>query len=89
MVASMAVTILFSYISSLNYPGGVALVQLHKHATPAQVQPGGLLRGAKWNMCNNDRPWHVHVGVLPAMTGVTRFGELEACWVYSKVKHLV
>ncbi len=77
---------LFSYVSSLNYPGGVALVSLHQYATPAFVRgPSGLLRGQKWNVCSSDEPLRVHIDVLPAMTGVSRFGELEACWVYNKV----
>lgn len=29
---------------------------------------------------------HVHIDVLPAMTGVTRWGELPPPWLYSKVR---
>ena len=53
-----------------NYPGGAALVELHRlHAAS-----GGPVAPS------------VHVDVFPAMTGVSRFGELAPAsnWTYSK-----
>lgn len=84
VAASAAVSLLFAHISAANYPGGAALQRLHALASPNATECGGLRRGVAWDECGA-LEHRVHIGVLPAMTGVTRFGELEACWVYSKV----
>jgi hypothetical protein len=60
-----------------NYPGGAALVELHRlHAAAA----GGSSTSAAPS---------VHVDVLAAMTGVSRFGEHAPAtnWTYSKQVH--
>lgn len=70
-------------VSSKNYPGGYALHRLH-----LLEQPGfgsrGLGRGQRGQRL--DPPKRVHIGTLPAMTGVSRFGELGHPWSYSKVR---
>lgn len=53
------------YISSHNYPGGVAFSRLHH-----------LMAGRKVGEVR------VHIGVEAAMTGVSRFGELDPSWVW-------
>lgn len=76
LAASAAATAGFVAAASVNYPGGVALQRLHAlAASDATAHPHA------W-------PPRVHVGVLPAMTGVTRFGELGAPWAYSKEEGL-
>ena len=76
LAASAAATAGFVAAASVNYPGGVALMRLHELAsTDALHHPHA------W-------PPRVHVGVLPAMTGVTRFGEQGAPWTYSKEEGL-
>lgn len=76
LAASAAATAGFVAAASVNYPGGVALQRLHELAsTDALHHPHA------W-------PPVVHVGVLPAMTGVTRFGEQGAPWAYSKEEGL-
>ncbi|KAJ3344106.1 PRP39 pre-mRNA processing factor 39 [Gonapodya sp. JEL0774] len=49
------------YVSSLNYPGGVALSNLHKLVKGPPKGPAQV---------------YVHMDVLTCMTGATRFGEL-------------
>ena len=64
--------------SSVNYPGGFALQELHQlGATHAK------------HALNSGRNLTVHISVLPAMTGVSRFGEAGAPWVYSKDESLL
>lgn len=69
-------------VSRHNYPGGHALHQLHElhfaGHTGAQQTPQGFEQQAS-------APVKVHIDVLPAMTGVSRFGELGPPWQYSKV----
>ena len=70
----MAATVLASsvmlLVSRQNYPGGHALHQLHSiETTSVEV----------------DVKVPVHIDVLAAMTGVSRFGELGLPWRYSKV----
>ena len=54
-------------ISSLNYPGGEALSQLH-----------AIIRKTEWPETPQNNPMNisVHVDVLSCMTGVTRFQEI-------------
>ncbi len=73
-------------VSAWNYPGGHALYRLHSLVTPELVglKPSG---GGQYqnNLADTHGNLTVHVGVLPAMTGVSRFGELGSPWQYSKV----
>jgi len=61
------------YVSSLNYPGGYALSTLHSKFSSSP--PSSPLRS-------------VHIGNLAAINGVTRFGEWNHRFVYSKTEHL-
>lgn len=79
MLASLSAAMFMLYVSAHNYPGGQALHQLHQQAAP---------RGA-WQAPNSGHeqlPVSVHISVLPAMTGVSRFLELDPPWQYSKVR---
>ena len=58
-------------VSRHNYAGGHALHELHRWQTS--------------NTKGIEGPYSVHIDVLPAMTGVSRFGELATPWHYSKV----
>jgi len=57
------------FISHHNYPGGVALAELHK-------------------IENNNMAVFVHIDNLAAQTGVTRFGEKNPNWRYSKAENV-
>ncbi|KAG0226838.1 dolichyl-P-Man:Man(7)GlcNAc(2)-PP-dolichol alpha-1,6-mannosyltransferase [Actinomortierella wolfii] len=87
LLVSFALSLVMSFISSLNYPGGHALARLHQLAgRDDQVQRV-----------------HVHIDGAAAETGCSRFGELFAKtattttpsevttteWVYSKREDLV
>ncbi|GMH40751.1 hypothetical protein BSKO_08655 [Bryopsis sp. KO-2023] len=63
-----------------NYPGGTALQRLHEIEGYSNVfvEPP---------MKNGSAPF-VHIDTFPAMTGVTRFGELGHPWRYSKAEGL-
>lgn len=63
---------------SVNYPGGFALHELHQMGASRAKQ--ALITGKNIT---------VHISVLPAMTGVSRFGEAGAPWVYSKDENLL
>jgi alpha-1,6-mannosyltransferase len=69
-VATLAVAVA---ASRCNYPGGVALQRLHQ--MEAQQARDAASQG---------RHLSVHVGVFPAMTGVSRFGESPSPWRYCK-----
>lgn len=77
LLAGVGTTAVSVMASKANYPGGTALRMLHhmenRHAQDA-LQKGKNIT--------------VHIDVLPAMTGVTRFGEHGAPWVYSKQENL-
>jgi alpha-1,6-mannosyltransferase len=77
LAAGAGLTALTAAASRHNYPGGTALRQLHSLAAgdAAAAAAGG-------------RQLRVHIGVLPAMTGVSRFGEAGSPWVYSKAEGL-
>ena len=73
VLGSTCATSVMLAVSRHNYPGGHALHELH------QWQAG--------NTIGSKGPYSVHIDVLPAMTGVSRFGELGDLWTYSKVSH--
>jgi alpha-1,6-mannosyltransferase len=78
LIAGAATAGLGLAASSINYPGGVALHKLHQIG--AQHAQQAFKRGDNIT---------VHISVLPAMTGVSRFGEAGPPWVYSKDENLV
>lgn len=77
LAAGLALTVVTAAASARNYPGGAALRALHVlgAADAAAAAAAG-------------RALRVHIGVLPAMTGVSRFGEAGAPWRYSKEEGL-
>ncbi|KAJ1835969.1 hypothetical protein LPJ63_000685 [Coemansia sp. RSA 2711] len=66
--SSLALAVMMTYISSLNYPGGFALALLHSTESSSDVR--------------------VHIDTYAAMTGVTRFGQLNHNWIYNKTEGL-
>jgi len=65
LAVSVALSATFATASALNYPGGQALQRLlARHIPASAAAPGSTVR--------------VHIDVAPAMTGVTRFGQLDA-----------
>ena len=81
VLAGLAASAFMLFISAHNYPGGQALYQLHQH-----VAPGGAWRTTSSSHANDGDQVSVHIDVLPAMTGVSRFLELGPPWSYSKVR---
>jgi alpha-1,6-mannosyltransferase len=77
LAAGAAAAALTAAASAANYPGGAALQTLH--ALGAQHAKQALSAGGNVT---------VHIDVLPAMTGVSRFGERGPPWVYSKQEGL-
>lgn len=77
LAAGLGLTALTAAASARNYPGGEALQALHRvgAADAAAAAAAG-------------RQLRVHIGVLPAMTGVSRYGEAGAPWSYSKEEGL-
>eukprot|EP01125_Pyxidicula_operculata_P013238 TRINITY_DN4376_c0_g1_i3.p1 TRINITY_DN4376_c0_g1~~TRINITY_DN4376_c0_g1_i3.p1 ORF type:complete len:355 (-),score=83.92 TRINITY_DN4376_c0_g1_i3:162-1226(-) len=69
LLSSFVVSCGMLYISSLNYPGGVAFKSLH-------------------NLENANEQVEVHISVLAAMTGISRFGELNPNWKYHKTENI-
>lgn len=82
LAAGAAATALTAAASAWNYPGGYALARLH---ALAGQQRGGAGDGGS----GSGSARSVHIGVLPAMTGVSRFGEMGPPWHYSKVRVMV
>lgn len=77
VVAGAGTAILGAAASRVNYPGGVALKELHRLAAPHAQE-----------VIYTGKNLTVHIDVFPAMTGVSRFGEAGAPWVYSKAEGL-
>jgi len=50
--------------------------------------PGGTAFRALHSIEDPSSPVNVHIGVFPAMTGVSRFGELNPNWRYNKTETL-
>lgn len=73
VAAGLGVTALTAAASAANYPGGAALAQLH--SLGAADAAAAAAAGHRLT---------VHIDILPAMTGVSRFGEEGAPWAYSK-----
>jgi len=76
--AGIASVLLAVIASRHNYPGGSALHSLTYHVG-AEDARRALASGQVLN---------VHIDVLPAMTGVSRFGEAGKPWNYSKQEGL-
>ncbi|KDD73342.1 hypothetical protein H632_c2273p0 [Helicosporidium sp. ATCC 50920] len=82
LLLSLAYVALCLRVSGLNYPGGVALQTLHDlHDRGAFARPA------------SHEPLRIHIDVLAAMTGVSRFlergdGAGERGILYSKVENL-
>jgi alpha-1,6-mannosyltransferase len=64
------------YISSYNYPGGVAITEFSTHYAELRRQDPAM-----------PLPY-LHIDVMPAMTGVCRFLEYMPDWRYSKTENL-
>eukprot|EP00887_Chlorella_sp_A99_P007688 scaffold20.g7688.t1 len=77
LAAGLALTAATAAASRHNYPGGAALARLH-----------ALAAGEAAAAAAAGRPLAVHIAVLPAQTGVSRFGEAGAPWTYSKQEGL-
>jgi len=79
IAAGSIFTVIGTIASKYNYPGGVAFLSLHTLLKGEGGGGGGNNRG-------NNNIVKVHINVVPAMTGVTRFGEQQhsnGCY-YSK-----
>lgn len=80
--ATAAATTVMTAVSRQNYPGGHALHQLHiLHSAGQKASMPALACTEQEQVA----PVRVHIDVLPAMTGVSRLGELGLPWQYSKV----
>jgi alpha-1,6-mannosyltransferase len=73
LFGSASISIFSLYVSSHNYPGGHAFLQLHLLAE----------RAGQHNQTHT-----VHIDTAAAMSGVSRFGEAYANWNYSKLENL-
>jgi len=79
-VVSLVLSGFYSYVSSMNYPGGYALQWLHRN-----VQSSSLSHFSVDN--HQHQPIKVHIDVYSAMSGVSRFGYVvdpPGRFVYSK-----
>lgn len=70
LASTACATAVMLAVSRHNYPGGHAMHELHKWQDDQTGPQKGL--------------FYVHIDVLPAMTGVSRFGEYGPSWRYSK-----
>lgn len=77
VLAGTATAALGTVASVHNYPGGHAIAALHNIGAKDAARAASLGRNLS-----------VHISVLPAMTGVSRFGEAGAPWTYSKEEGL-
>lgn len=77
-VAGLGTVFIAAAASRLNYPGGVALMRLHELGKHELLHDTASLQ----------KNISVHIGVYPAMTGVSRFGEAGIPWIYSKAESL-
>lgn len=69
----------------------VSLAHVYVSAVASSLNyPGGLAMEALHEVGFEERRQNisVHIGVFPAMTGVSRFGEAYDSWTYSKVEDL-
>eukprot|EP00897_Mesotaenium_endlicherianum_P002825 jgi/Mesen1/2570/ME000162S01701 len=79
--ASAAAAAVMSAAAWANYPGGRAITLLHSHTrSPHYLSEAARLRLERGSMWSPQNATCVHTGVLPAMTGVSRFCEAEASW---------
>ena len=78
LLANIALTCFLLAVSRTNYPGGEALDLLHRLESPDSYAMGN---GAANNVT-------VHIDVLAAQTGVSRFGQLHDHWLYDKTEQL-
>ncbi|KAL3140566.1 hypothetical protein ABBQ32_005142 [Trebouxia sp. C0010 RCD-2024] len=74
LASTACATAVMLAVSRHNYPGGHAMHELHKWQDEQKGPQKGL--------------FYVHIDVLPAMTGVSRFGEYGPAWRYSKEEGL-
>lgn len=89
LLLSLAASALMLLLSSWNYPGGEALYRLHNElAGGGAWRKSGTLQQSVVPAPGQMDNVTVHVGVLPAMTGVSRFLELGPPWAYFKVGDL-
>ena len=78
LLVNAALTAFLLAVSRTNYPGGEALDLLHRLESPDSYAMGN-------GVANNVT---VHIDVLAAQTGVSRFGQLHDHWRYDKTEHL-
>ena len=86
LVGSLAFSVLSTYVSCHNYPGGEAM-RFFNREYPVKVLGG--VKG-EWDAASGLPTPYVHVDVYPAMTGITRFTyENEKFgWRYNRTEHL-
>lgn len=75
LAASFGASCLFMYASVLNYPGGEALHRLHTHLANGKA---GTCQDSSEDAQQPHSGFHIHIGVKSAMTGVSRFSEVQS-----------
>jgi alpha-1,6-mannosyltransferase len=69
IVAGVCIYVVFTLSSMYNYPGGDALRRIHRsHIKKVSQQE---------QTCSNDGTLNIHIDAAAAMTGVTRFGQIQ------------